>query len=454
LDELTAEIGIEIGDRMMTMAACAAPFQLKQFSLQAEGCEIVPAVKDPMDTRSGPAQEYCDFVTWALENIETPQGEAQDLSTVVFQLSRGMWEGFRVADVVLRYLEDGPYAGLYGFETFADKECKQIGIDIDPYTNNLLHLTSYTPGGSGLPGDPLALRSVVPGGYDFTVPVDRCLIWTYLPQANIFNTYGNWRQCYKHWFRLDNMMRFWAKALERWGAPTFLAKVDTTNPMMMADVQGYLEEIRQGAAPVIPKGVDVDLLTTQSTMFDAFRLSCEWDEGQIAKLILGNVLTTGTTGGTNTNALGKVHQGTEQTVCNFARRSIEKAFKRQVIHRCLKYNFAGYDPALCPSLSLGGEEEIDTYNMMQAFDLAIADGVVWKGARFIRERLGFPPMGPDEEKGIAEEQAAQQEAQQQMADARNSGRAQKQSDFSLRRNLAILTRAILARNAVDRQEAA
>ena len=67
-------------------------------------------------------------------------------------------------------------------------------------------------------------------------------------------------------------------------------------------------------------------------------------------------------------------------------------------------NFAGCDPALLPRLQLGSGESGDRHELAQMYDALIHNGVIWKRAKFIREDLGLPPLDPDEERGLEQEQ--------------------------------------------------
>jgi hypothetical protein len=127
-------------------------------------------------------------------------------------------------------------------------------------------------------------------------------------------------------------------------------------------------------------------------------------------------------------------------------RDIEGVETNQVYRRLLSYNFADFDMALCPRLALRPEREENLLQMMQTFDLAIKDGVVWKQARWIREALGFPPADDTEEAGLAAEQQAQQEAEAQVRDAQTSNRVKAMSDQEAIQAIRLLAYAMKAQD--------
>jgi Protein of unknown function (DUF935) len=444
-DKLLSQKGWDVPEDMLNMAACRAPFNLKRYSILSQDWEIVPAVTDPFDTRNEQATYYAGFVRWCLTNIESPSGMEQDFRNVLFEMLRACWDGFRVSEIGYEYLEDGPYQGLLGYNGFYAKHSKQIGFEIDPRTGSVLHITSYTPGTVAFgPGQ----QMTVPGGYDFDVPVERCALYTYNGDANLPFGMGDWRACYKHSWSLDNINRFWIKALERWGGPVLIAQGSAGGNL--ADVASTLDNIRDGGSAVLPDNVKFQLVQAATGVFDGYRMAAMWHEQQIAKNIQSNTLSTGEGARVGSMALGEVHQDTGETVYDYIRRGVEGVVNTQIIRRLCRLNFADFDMALCPRLVLGGQDEGDRLATMQMYDIAIKDGVVSKTAKFIREDLGMPPLDPEEQKQLEQEAQAAQEAQQQLADAKLSGRATAMNDHETARALDILTRAISARMQTER----
>ena len=423
-DKLTSQKGFDTADDMLTYAACRANFNLKRYAVLAAGWQIVPAVTDPGDTRHTEAKRYADFVTWCLTNIVSASGMVQDFRGVLFETLRAGWDGFKVCEIGYRYLQDGPYRGRVGYDGFYAKPAKQIDFALDPMTLQVQYLTSYTPS----------------AGYDFEVPVEKCVLYTHNPQSGLPHGMGDWRACYKHWFSADNLTRFLSMALERWGAPVLIAQYPAGNTQAMQNAQQALDSIRQGAAPVLPENVKYELVSVVSQVFDGFLHAIKYHNEQIATNIQCNTLTTGA--GQNSLALGQVHQDTGQTVYDFLRRDLEGVVNAQIIRRLCLLNFAGCDPALLPRLRLGSGETGDRHELAQMYDALIHNGVIWKRAKFIREDLGIPPLDPDEERGLEQEQKARLEAEQRLADARNSSQVPPMNDAQAERAIALLSMAL------------
>lgn len=139
-----------------------------------------------------------------------------------------------------------------------------------------------------------------------------------------------------------------------------------------------------------------------------------------------------------------MHQDTGNTVYDFLKSDLESVITSQIIRRLCEINFAAFDMSLLPHLSLGGKDSSDLLNKAKAYDLLIKDGVVWKRAKWLREDMGVPPLDEEEEAGLDAEQQAQEEAQKQLADARNSGKVAPMNDAEVQNALQRLQIALMA----------
>lgn len=453
LDKVLQKQGWQVAEDELNLSACRAPFNLKRYAALADGWEVVPAVTDPYDSRAEEAKAYADFTTYCFNNIVSPAGLPQDFRAVLFELQRALWEGFRVSEIGYRDLDDGPYAGRWGYDGFYAKHAKQIGFDIDPMTSQVLTITSYTPGGSALslPGG-AGMASSIPGGYDFQVPVERCVLWTHNPEANLPFGDGDWRPCYPHFAMLSPLMKFWGVALERFGSPFIITQAPSE-----ADFNAIittLQEIRNGGDGVLPDTIKYIVEQASQGVFDGFQKACDWHTKEIRMAVLHSTLTTSEGEHGATSAGSDVHKEITEIVVEAARRELEGVVNSQIIRRLMRANFAGFDESLLPCLSLGKDAPEDILKLAQAFDLLVQDGIVWKRAKFVRERLGMPPLDPEEQKGLQEEEEAGQEAQERLADLKATNQAPaKMSQYDDERAIARLTRAVLAQREREKQVA-
>ena len=429
LDTQLAQKGYQFVEDMLHLAACRAPFNLKRYAVLQDGWSVEAAITDPDQPDHAEAQELADFVTLALENIRDPETDLnQDLRSVLFDIMTGAWTGNRLAEIGWEYQTDGPLKGKHGFRGIWVKPNKQIGFDVDTRTLAVKNITSYTPG----------------GGYDFSIPVEKCLWFVHNQSANNPQGVGDWRACYKHWMRLDGNLKFWAIALERWGAPVLMMVYPASGTSEMQAAQEAAEKIRQGQSPIIPDNLRYELVSAPRSVFVGMERSAMWDTQQIALNINCNTLTT--SAGQNSLALGKVHQDTALTVYDALSRDLEGAFTQQVIRRFVRYNYGDRALKICPRLRLRKQPEGNALQIAQMLQILIQGGNMPGRSKIVRQQLGLPPLDPEEEKMLNAEQRSAAEAQEQVADARNSGSVPPMTDQAAKSAVAMLTKAIYTRD--------
>lgn len=126
-------------------------------------------------------------------------------------------------------------------------------------------------------------------------------------RATYRNPYGDalLSKLYWPWFFRQNGWKFWAKFLERFGAPLLVGKSADPTAMVGALLQAHSQAVI---------GIDLnDSVETIGSSAGSNGAAFETFEGaiirRIQKVILGQTLTSGTDGGSGTRALGQVHDG-------------------------------------------------------------------------------------------------------------------------------------------------
>lgn len=382
-DHLLASRGYRILEEQLNLAPARSALNIVRTSVLAKNWEVQPAVSDQSDARFQAAADLANALRYALEHIEDEAGNAQDFRHVIYELLGAVHYGFNVSEINWRYLEKGPFAGKLGFESFAAKPCKQIGFGLNLKTMGVNSITSYTP----------------LTGYDFNLPVEKVLRYTFQPESGL--PYGRpiGRVIYKHTWSLDFLMRFWNIALEMFGTPFILGKAP---PGAIGLARQALAQIRQGAPAVLPTGVDAQLIQVAAGGLSGFNDALQYHGEQCALAYLGNTLTTGTTGGTNTNALGEVHQDTQDYGLGYVRADLEGVLNLQLVARWVRYNYGEEFLDIAPRLSLGQWDAVDSANLTKAFTGLIKSKVLYEGEPVVRDRLKLPPASPDHQKILDE----------------------------------------------------
>jgi hypothetical protein len=184
---------------------------------------------------------------------------------VLFELMKAVWVGFQVSEIEWRLIDTGRFAGRWGLAQIAAKPAKQIGFDLDESTLAVRAFKPYTP----------------LGGYGPPVPIEKALLYTYGPDRGLPYGTGDGRACYKHWFGLDGILKFWLICLERFGGGFFVAQYPAGNPQAQEDAQAALDEIRQGTAAVLPDNVTYTLEQASQGMFAGFKEAADWHKQEI-----------------------------------------------------------------------------------------------------------------------------------------------------------------------------
>lgn len=408
LDKLLSEKGYQYVDDMLYMAACRSPFDLKRYAVLQDGWDVLPAEADPAHPKHEYAKMLADSVRYALQNIRDYETDyTQDLVAVLFDLMHGAWDGNQVMEIDWQYCDFGKLKGMQTFRGFYSKPNKQMAFDVDVRTMALKNFTSYTPG----------------GGYDFQIPVEKCLYYVHNQSSNLPSGNGDWRACHKHWKRLDANLMIWAMALERWGSPVLVAQYPGGSPTELAAARAAMDSIRQGAAALIPDNVKYQIVTAPQQVFLGFEAACRYDAEQIAINVVGNTLTTGA--GENSLALGQVHQKSGATYDDALSERICNTFGQQVIRRYIRYNFGEDACEFLPKLRLKERLENDQLKLAQMLQILIESGNMPSKSAVIRNTLNLPAISPEESTLLEAERKAIAEAQAQIADGKNPDKVMK-----------------------------
>lgn len=407
-DALINSKGWQVLDDLLSLSAVRAPYNILREAALYKGWSWSPQVDGKDADKTAPeytrAEEVAAALTYATGNIVDQAGNCQDFRHVLWELLAAVHNGFAVSEINWQSMADGPYKGKWGFSSIAAKPCKQIGFDLDLGTLAVRSITSYTP----------------LNGYTFGLPVEKVLRYTFQPSNNLPYGNGLGRVAYKHGWSIDFLLKFWNIALEMFGSPFILGKAPPGKTLELA--RNVLAQIRQGAPPVLPTGVDAELIEIAGTGIAGFQAAVAYHTEQLALTYLGSTLTTGTSqgGGTNTNALGQVHQDTQDYGLGYVRTDLENVLTFQLARRFVRYNFGPEALRLTPRLSLGEWDAVDMQQMASAFGGLINNGVVHEAEPVVRSRMGLPPPDPQFAGMLAERQKTKDEGAKNKAAKNNS----------------------------------
>jgi phage gp29-like protein len=327
-DSLTSQKGLAIYDEMQKDAQVQSCLNTKKFAVLADGWDIQPASTDAAD------MEIAGFVKLCLTDM---RGSVQD---VLFKVLDALAKGFSICEINYKVIAEGPYAGMIGLDSIKAKDPTAFGFDMDEFLN---------------------VRALVRMNQE--LPVDKFIIYTYMPGYELPHGQSDLRAAYKHWWSKEVILKFWNLYLEKFGMPTAKGSYRRGMPKDQQDeLLRVLDKIQQETALVIPDDVTVELLEAQRGGDAGYQAAVEFHNKQIAKAILGQTLTSDE-GNAGSLAMAKVHENVLSFYLQKLKRDLEETVMgEQVIRRLVEINFGS---ASCPVFVLENTDHTDAAQITQ-----------------------------------------------------------------------------------------
>ncbi|MBA1445863.1 MAG: DUF935 domain-containing protein [Chromatiales bacterium] len=207
-------------------------------------------------------------------------------------------------------------------------------------------------------------------GYISRAGLHRVLAWPYL-----FKNYS---------------VRDLAEFLEIYGLPVKLGRypngaTNNEKSTLMRAVVG----LGHNAAGIIPDGMAIDFLQAAEGGSDPFDAMIDWCERTQSKAILGATLTSGTGSGTNTNALGNIHNEVRKDLRDSDAKQIEGTLGRDLIYPLLAANGRLNDPRRCPRFKFDIREPEDLKMLSEALPKLVEVGMDIP-QKWAHEKSGIP----------------------------------------------------------------
>jgi phage gp29-like protein len=181
-------------------------------------------------------------------------------------------------------------------------------------------------------------------GIDYAeVPDQKFLIFRNQPYAE--NPYGDsvLQKCiWPYWFK-KNMFKFWAMFGERFADPILLIKLLHDRELTSeekATLDEFANNLQKGVSMRVPKGVEATYLEAMRRSDVTYNDFITYCDGQIAKAILGQTLTSGEGERVGSMALGRVHFDTFWGNIEGDIASLEATINNYLIRWLVDFNFA------------------------------------------------------------------------------------------------------------------
>ncbi|MCT8536304.1 DUF935 domain-containing protein [Glaesserella parasuis] len=213
---------------------------------------------------------------------------------------------------------------------------------------------------------------------------------TQLARNNLFRTLA-WLYMFKHYSIHD-----FAEFLELYGMPIRIGKYGAgATKDEKQTLKRALAEIGHNAAGIMPESMSIELHNAAnaggSSGNNPFLQMVDWCEKSIARLILGQTLTSGADGKSSTNALGNVHNEVRRDLLVSDVKQLGQTFTQQIILPYLLINFPNVDPARIPTFEFDTKEPADLALFAESLPKLVDIGLQIP-ANWARDKLGIPEV--------------------------------------------------------------
>ncbi|CDF99541.1 DUF935 domain-containing protein [Avibacterium paragallinarum] len=210
---------------------------------------------------------------------------------------------------------------------------------------------------------------------------------TQLARLGLYRTLA-WHYMFKHYSVHD-----FAEFLELYGMPIRIGKygAGATNEEKRTLLRA-LAQIGHNAAGIMPESMEIELhnAANGSSVNNPFLQMIEWCRTEIARLILGQTLTSGADGKSSTHALGKVHNEVRRDLLVADAKQIAQTITKQIILPYLQLNVdPNIDESRCPRFEFDTAEYEDLEKFAKALPDLVNIGVAVPES-WVREKLGIP----------------------------------------------------------------
>ncbi|MDA8168670.1 MAG: DUF935 family protein [Nitrospiraceae bacterium] len=350
--------GIGLYEELLYDPQVRACLQTRKLAVVGREWEVVPGGGAPEDAR------IADFVKEALLAFDFDSARTALLSAVVL--------GFKTAEIMWEYSE-----GSVWIREMAGRASSRFRFDA---AGNL--------------------RLLTPGNMFYGGPVPERKFQVFRYGGENGSPYGDGLGASLYWpvWFKKNALRFWMVFAEKFGSPTVIGKYPPGTPREHQDaLMGALEAIQQESAIKIPETMRIELLEAQrSGAVNTYDTLCAFLNGEIAKLLLGQTLTT-EIGQTGSYAASRTHNEVRMDYIKADADLLSGALNRQLVRWLVDFNFPAPRPASrYPKLWIRQSGEEDLKALAERDALLLKMGVKIP-ARYFYGTYGLPEPADGEE---------------------------------------------------------
>lgn len=206
----------------------------------------------------------------------------------------------------------------------------------------------------------------------------------------------SWMFLFKNWGLKD-----WMGYIEVFGVPLRLGKYDpSASAQDKEELFRALVAIASDAAGMIPSNADIEFVEAgkaSGASGDVFEKMAAFCERAMSKAVLGQTLTTDTTGGTGTYAAGEVHNEVRHDLRNSDAKALAKTLQRDLFRPIVGFNLGWDRTARLPYMEFDTAEPEDLSSLANTYAVLREKVGLPIGRAHVYERFGIPAPEEDEE---------------------------------------------------------
>lgn len=399
IDPVQRDFGLDVYQRMQQsdpqVGSCVEVFKS---AVLADGWRLAPAQdtdelqpskvgQKPRKKSSDKAVEACALCRAALVGMhKTP------FDLFLRQMLDAMFQGHKVAEIVLDYQEGGRWAGKYLLDRLKPKPARSTAFVMDSYDNvvGLLGLlpnsafqglwpqagllsAGFLGAGSqyiaGASDDPGSLQRNAPS----LLPRTKFAVLTWDGQDGSPQGRSVLRRAFTPWWWKEHGYAIWGKFIAKHADPSIvgtaaenadavpdpLGSIVNGAPVMITPVQAMnriLAGFQNGTFIGLPFGAKVEALNVANNG-EAISAFMDWCNREIAKSILGQTLAT-EEGKHASRAQAGVHQVAKDDVTRYGQVALTQMVTHDILRLLVLQNYGPDAGHLVPEFGLGQEESM------------------------------------------------------------------------------------------------
>lgn len=229
------------------------------------------------------------------------------------------------------------------------------------------------------------------GAAEARLPAERFIHHVNKPEADPHYGESDLRECHRHWWAKDNILKFWNIYLERMAAGFVHGRVN--GPLSGAEreeLKQVLQNLSTQTSVITPGSVELEMVTAPST--DAFERAVAARDKAIARaLLLPSLLGYSEQGAVGSYAQSRTQLETFLLVAGAVAEGLADTLNEQLFAELAWWNFGLAEPPRFTFDPLSGEQKLQA---ARAWQQAVQAGTVTHTAADeaqLRSLLGFGP---------------------------------------------------------------